>query len=375
MSSKAIQTLQKKFEQNKENYAKIELWTGAQWFVREYFETIIELKWKATYESFNRNFFVQETQKNTKSEVRADFILNVNGIKIVVEVEKRNNIKPWIEQIERYMREEGTPYGILTDTENWYFYSKWFDKNTWEFWGGTYKNLAEILSENWKWFFEAFFNTKEYYINFFNRIDIESFFFTPETLQKDIKHFHRELIQVAEKLKSDFEKSQIFWDVSNKELTQTTYSFIIQLLLIKIIQDKKNNLNLISKENFVHLLQNNDFNGLANSIFSQIDWLGKFYTSYQNEQKHLIEKISKHYQSWVFGLQLDFDAVQGFLDLYIFVYKFNFKNIKQDIFGAVYENYLKEIYKDDNTKKWQVFTPPEIVELMLYEIGYTPEYV
>jgi hypothetical protein len=375
MVEKIYQELLKKFEKNKWDYEKVELWTGTQGFVREIFEKSLGLKSKTTYESFHKNFFIQETQKNTKSEVRADFILNINGIKIVVEVEKRNNIKPWIEQIERYMREEWTPYGILTDSENWYFYSKGFETKKWDFWGWVYKNLSEILTEHGKTFFQTFFNTKDYYINFFNKIDIESFHFTENTLQKDIKNFHKELIQIAEKLKSDFEKSWVFWNVTDKELIQTTYSFIIQFLLIKIIQDKKKNLELISKDNFVSLLNNENYNGLANSIFSQIDWLGKFYTSYQNQQKHLIEKISKHYQSWVFWMQLDFDAVQGFLDLYTFVYKFNFKNIKQDIFWAVYENYLKELYKDDNSKKWQVFTPPEIVDFMLDEVWYTHEYI
>jgi type I restriction-modification system DNA methylase subunit len=64
-----------------------------------------------------------------------------------------------------------------------------------------------------------------------------------------------------------------------------------------------------------------------------------------------------------------------FLDLYHFIYSFDFSAVKQDLFGAVYENYLKELYKDDDTKKGQVFTPPEIVEFMLDEVGYTVDYV
>lgn len=375
MNQKIIQDLQRKFEKYKKDYSWNETWSGSQGFVKDVFSKFLWLKERTQYKNYDRNTFIQETKIVTGNNVRADFILNIQGIKVVVEVEKRDNIKPGIEQIERYMREEGTPYGILTDSENWYFYSKGFDFSQWEFWGGVYKKLDELLHEQGKTFIAQFFSTKDYYINFFNRIDIESFFFHEDTLQKDLKNFHKELIQIAEKLKSDFEKSGVFWEISDKELIQTTYSFIIQFLLIKIIQDKKKNLELINKQNFVNLLQWENYNGLANSIFEQIDWLGKFYTSYQNEQKHLIEKISEHYKNGAFGMSLDFEAVQGFLDLYVFVYKFNFKNIKQDIFGAVYENYLKELYKDDNSKKWQVFTPPEIVEFMLDEIGYTSEYI
>ena len=43
--------------------------------------------------------------------------------------------------------------------------------------------------------------------------------------------------------------------------------------------------------------------------------------------------------------------------------------MQNEIFGYVYENYLKDLYSDE--KKGQYFTDPNVVEFMLNEIGYT----
>lgn len=364
------------FNKNKLDYQKKEIWSWVVNFVKKIFTDFLLLREESSYKITKKNTFTHESTKQTWSNSNTDFILNYKWIKIVVEVERTWNIDLWIKQIENYMDKEDTPYAILTDWENWYFYNNWFKNSEWKFWWWLHKLLHDFISDSWKNFFNSFFETKKYYINFLNRDDIESYHFSEENLQKDLKNFHKELIEVAEKLKADFEKSGIFDENHNeKEIIQTVYSFIIQFLLIKIIQDKKKNLNLINKQEFVYLLDEEKYNDLANNIFKQIDWLWKFYTSYQNEQKHLVDKILKHYSDWPFWTNIWFDAIQWFLDLYIFIYKFNFYNVKQDIFWAVYENYLKELYKDDNSKKWQVFTPPEIVDFMLDEVWYHSDYI
>lgn len=365
----------KNFEKNKSDYSVKEIWSGTVNFVKKVFTDFLNLKEETSYKIYKKDTFTQESTKQTWSNSRSDFILNFKWIKIVVEVEKTWSIEPGIKQIKEYMKLENTLYWILTDWEKWYFYNNWFDENFWKFWTSISKKYDELISNSGKIFFSQTFETKKYYINFLNRIDTESFLFEEENLQKDLKSFHKELIEVAEKLKVDFEKSWIFdWD-DEKEIIQTVYSFIIQFLLIKIIQDKKKNIELINKKEFVKLLEEENYSALANNIFKQIDWLWDFYDSYKNEQKHLIDKILKHYNAWPFWSTIDFDAIQWFLDLYIFIFKFNFKNVNQDIFWAVYENYLKELYKDDNSKKWQVFTPPEIVDFMLDEIWYTHTYI
>jgi type I restriction-modification system DNA methylase subunit len=60
-----------------------------------------------------------------------------------------------------------------------------------------------------------------------------------------------------------------------------------------------------------------------------------------------------------------------FLDIIIYIDSFDFGGLSGDIFGYVYENYLKELYADVN--KGQYFTDPAIAELMLSEIGWTVE--
>jgi len=187
--------------------------------------------------------------------------------------------------------------------------------------------------------------------------------------KKSIKLFHKKLIWLAEKLKLDFLNIPIFKGKTEKEIIQTVYAFIIQFILIKIIQDIKN-ITLINKEEIINPLLNENYKELKENVFKQIEWLWDFYKSYEYEQKSLLKDINKNYD-----INNNFKTIQWFLDLYDFIFSFNFKNLKEDIFGAIYENYLKELYKDDNTKKWQVFTPPEIVEFMLEEIWYTQKHI
>jgi len=53
----------------------------------------------------------------------------------------------------------------------------------------------------------------------------------------------------------------------------------------------------------------------------------------------------------------------------LFINRYNFANVKNEIFGYVYENYLKDLYLDE--KKGQYFTDPLVVDFMLEQIGYT----
>ncbi|MBK6611758.1 MAG: N-6 DNA methylase [Sphingobacteriales bacterium] len=57
----------------------------------------------------------------------------------------------------------------------------------------------------------------------------------------------------------------------------------------------------------------------------------------------------------------------------LFINRYNFANVQNEIFGYVYENYLKDLYL--NEKKGQYFTDPHVVEFMLNEMGYTKENI
>jgi N-6 DNA Methylase len=60
-----------------------------------------------------------------------------------------------------------------------------------------------------------------------------------------------------------------------------------------------------------------------------------------------------------------------FLDIFVFIDSYDFGDVKHDVFGFIYENYLKELYSDQQLG--QFFTDPAVVDFMLDEVGYTPE--
>ena len=61
--------------------------------------------------------------------------------------------------------------------------------------------------------------------------------------------------------------------------------------------------------------------------------------------------------------------VAPFLDIFVFIKKYYFADVQNDIFGAIYENYLKELYEEQQLG--QYFTDPAVVNFMLEEIGYS----
>lgn len=67
------------------------------------------------------------------------------------------------------------------------------------------------------------------------------------------------------------------------------------------------------------------------------------------------------------------DNVSVWLDILLFIYRYNFTNVQNEIFGYIYENYLKDLYSNEN--KGQFFTNPHIVDFMLDEIGYTKQNI
>ncbi len=65
--------------------------------------------------------------------------------------------------------------------------------------------------------------------------------------------------------------------------------------------------------------------------------------------------------------------VSPWLDIFVFIKKYNFAEIRNEIFGYIYENYLKVLYED--AKKGQYFTDPAVVNFMLEQIGWTAENI
>ena len=89
------------------------------------------------------------------------------------------------------------------------------------------------------------------------------------------------------------------------------------------------------------------------------------YRPFIKEQEHIGGKLRKLYDE----AKNELSDVSPWLDIVVFIKKYNFLNVHNEIFGYVYENYLKELYEAE--KKGQYFTDPSVVNFMLEQIGYT----
>lgn len=355
----------KRFSENKEHYQKKEIGDWTQGFCRDILESeIFNLKSWDTKVSWN---FRYEATVEWEGDRWDDFILNIDGIIVPVEVEKLHNIQKWESQIEGYMKRKNSLYGILTDGYTWKFYTQWYSRKK----PTLILTLDELVTSEGQARKDRVFFKKDYYLNSFSSLSA----LVAQNSDFVLEDFHNDLIRLAEDVKRDFSTAWAFsfW-TSDEEQIKGVYSFIIQFILLKIIQDKKGGLDLLGIDAVKTFLEEEKWNKLTQHIFKKLQFLGEFYTSYRNEQEELLKKIREKYTEASVA-DYDLEALKPFLDLYVFIIKYNFKKTNSDLFWAVYENYLKELYREDNAKKWQVFTPPEIVEFMLDEVGYTTEYI
>ena len=88
------------------------------------------------------------------------------------------------------------------------------------------------------------------------------------------------------------------------------------------------------------------------------------YNPFKKEQQSIHQNLIKNLKE-----DLTIDEIAPWLDLILFINKYNFAGLKNEIFGFIYENYLKDLYSDKN--KGQYFTDPAVVNFMTQEIGYT----
>ncbi|MEK7066493.1 MAG: glycosyltransferase family 2 protein, partial [Patescibacteria group bacterium] len=100
------------------------------------------------------------------------------------------------------------------------------------------------------------------------------------------------------------------------------------------------------------------------SILSVIDNISakiseNIYRPFIEEQKYISQKIQQLYRK----VENQLSDVSLWLDIFVFIKKYRFENVKNEIFGFIYENYLKELYEDK--QKGQYFTDPAVVNFML----------
>jgi hypothetical protein len=373
-----IQQLKPLWDSEKEKFKEKEL--GAlQNFVRKVFECVelfnLEEGKESTAPHYRKNVFIQE-DTDSKASNRPDFVLyleiNQTQIKIPVEVEKHENIKAGEKQIKIYKDLYNAVYAILTDGNEWRFYN-----------GDTVcqkLKLDEILDEPeiFKTFWKEYTLPETYYVSFFERMVSQRSLFEREGLkiEENREMFFDDITELIRNFKNKLRLSQYF----NKEkdpdkvATEISYAYVIQYILYKTLvdddySDKKN--EFLERFKVVHKsLKENIFGEVLSQATHIAEYISEnLYRPFSAEQKYIEERLTEIKRQ----TRKSISDISAWLDIFIFIKKYNFTSVRNELFGYIYENYLKELYGDKN--KGQYFTDPAVVEFMLDEIGYTADEI
>ena len=360
--SLSLSQLSAKWNENKENYKTIEIGSGVHSFVCDALncEELFKLK---EVSKLNKDNNIFNHDNTTGENGRPDFVIKINeNIIIPVEVKCYTRIDEGKEQIIRYQNDYSKKYGILTDGWEWRFYSN-----------GNYKRLYfDEFQDNFITFWKEWIKPESYYKNVFQQ---DTLFHEPLKLDNnDNKRvFFDEITDLISNFRTKIKTINLYFNQkTEKECVEITYSYIIQFILYKVVVD--NNFGKLktkyeeNKKSIYNNLQSEDYNSIMSIIEKMCLAISKkIYIPFEKEQeeitKNLFDKIDKP----------TLDTISPWLDILGFIDKYNFANLQNEVFGFIYENYLKVLYQKED--KGQFFTPPEIVNLMLDEVGFNEEYV
>ena len=358
----SLSQLSAKWNENKENYKTIEIGSGVHSFVCDALncEELFKLK---EVSKLNKDNNIFNHDNTTGENGRPDFVIKINeNIIIPVEVKCYTRIEEGKEQIIRYQNDYSKKYGILTDGWEWRFYSN-----------GNYKRLYfNEFENNFATFWKEWIKPESYYKNVFQQ---DNLFHEPLKLDNnDNKRvFFDEITDLISNFRTKIKTINLFFsEKTEKECVEITYSYIIQFILYKVVVD--NNFGKLktkyeeNKKSIYNNLQSEDYNSIMSIIEKMCLAISKkIYIPFEKEQeeitKNLFDKIDKP----------TLDTISPWLDILGFIDKYNFANLQNEVFGFIYENFLKVLYQKED--KGQFFTPPEIVNLMLDEVGFNEEYV
>ena len=301
---------------------------------------------------------------------RADAVIFIDqDVIIPVEVEKLSKAKSGEWQILKYRTAFDKKYGILTDGYEWRFYYGEIEEAKY------YKfTINQILNEPERFvlFWKEYIEPENYYLSFFEEIGQQKL----ELFEKDkIKvdeyriNFFEDITEVIKKLKSKLINTGFLAKIENdfereKKTTEIAYSYLIQFILYKTLVDNafpEFAEEFCKKEELIH---QNLKRGSYNSILMILEGMStkiseNIYKPFHDEQEVIIKEV----KAIVYEGSENLMSVTPFLDIFVFIRKYHFGNVQNDIFGAIYENYLKELFEEKNLG--QYFTAPEVVNLCL----------
>ncbi|MCX6759100.1 MAG: Eco57I restriction-modification methylase domain-containing protein [Candidatus Nealsonbacteria bacterium] len=370
-----IRELKTKWNKEKEDYKTREVGSGVQKFVKDFLksEDIFNLKEGLSSTPLERrnNEFTEETK--TKARRLADIIIYINPeINIPLEVEQYGNIENGLSQLLQYQLDLDKKYGILTDGYTWQFYNNAYLLK--EF------NLKQIFEnpELFREYWEEYIKPEFYYLSFFE--EKGQLKIIPEDISIDKKRqdFFRDITTLIRDFKNKLEIEGYLETTDKKQkgkiAIEITYAYIIQFILYKTLVD--NDFSSFKKEftdiqngiyECLKVKQYGKILGIIDGISNEIS--KNIYRPFAKEQEFITNKLIELLRK----PKNELHDVSPWLDIFVFIKKYNFANVRNEIFGYIYENYLKELYKEE--QKGQYFTDPDVVNFMLKQIGYNPENI
>lgn len=371
MAEITLKSLTELWNKEKEYYRTAEVGSGVQKFCKKIFNCgelfNLEEGFGSTKDLHRENEFLEETSKKGR---RADVVVFIDSDIIVpVEVEKHGHIKAGEKQLLNYQTDWVKKFGILTDGREWRFYNDKFIEKTFL--------IENILTDPTDFLtFRLEYITPENYYRFsFEKKGQLSLFDEIPHVDDVRSDFFKDITRLIESFKNKLNLKGYFTEVKDdrerhKKAVEITYAYLIQFILYKTLVDNgfadfqedwtvrvKEVNKALESESYGLILQR--IKGISRKISENI------YKRFSDEQ----EIINKHLEELLAKPTNTINDVSVWLDILLFVNRYNFINVKNEIFGYVYENYLKDLYADE-TKRGQYFTDPLVVDFMLDQIGY-----
>lgn len=366
-----IQELKHKWEKEKHHYETQEIGSGVHSFIKNFLESedlfSIREGSLSTKSESRRNEYIHE--KKAKEKRKADFVIYINSDVIIpVEAESYGNIEAGVKQLFNYQSDFDKQYGILTDGHAWRFYNNNIYR---EF------SLDQILSETDAFleFWREYIKPEFYYLSFFEPQGQLALLKESDKLpvERHRQLFFDDITALIKSFKNKLKIEGYFKDVEQKErdkkAVEITYAYIIQFILYKTLVDNKfgkfsEEFKEINQAIYECLKQKQYgkilgiIEGISNKISENV------YRPFKSEQQFITDILL----DLIRQPKNELKDVSPWLDIFVFIKKYDFANVRNEIFGFIYENYLKELFEE--TKKGQYFTDPAVVNFMLDLVGY-----
>lgn len=375
-----ITELKSLWNKEKDNYRTQEVGSGVQKFVKDVLECSELFDFRegklSTPNEKRKNEFVCEVK--SKERRKPDITIFITSeVVIPAEIEQYGNIQAGINQLLQYQKDLDKKYGILTDGYTWRFYNNNLYR---EFTLQHIFDETQLFLEFWK----EYTKSEYYYLSFFEGPKGQQFLFTDiEKLyvEENRQMFFQDITNLIRRFKAKLEIEGYFNGLEKKErkkrATEITYAYIIQFILYKTLVDNAFSIDTLRdfgeeykeylKKTYEYLKSHRykDILAIIKNISDKISQ--NIYRPFTEEQKFISQKFQKLYDK----IENQLSDVSPWLDIFVFIKKYRFENVRNEIFGYIYENYLKELYEKE--RKGQYFTDPAVVNFMLKQIGYTAD--